>query len=260
MTPRPVDDADLHAYVDGQLDPARRAAVEKWLAESPEAASHTAFYARLNETLHRRFDPILDDPIPPTMIRPRRRRLLPWSDSMIVAASFLAAGLVGGWFARGALVAPAVVERVVAIAPPLEMQAATAHAVYAAEVRHPVEVGADEEAHLVRWLSNRLGHTVKAPRLETLGYRLMGGRLLPAASGGVAAQFMYEDTRGVRITLFLRNNDSDQDETAFRFAVEENGVNVFYWIDRSFGCALSATLPREELLMVAREVYEQISD
>jgi anti-sigma factor RsiW len=260
MTPRPIDNADLHAYVDGQLDPARRAAVEEWFADNPEAASHAAFYARLNETLHRRFDPILDDPIPPAMMRPQRWRLPPWSGSAALAASFLAAGLVGGWFAREVLVAPTIVERIVAVTPPLEMQAAVAHAVYAAEVRHPVEVGADEEAHLVRWLSNRLGHPIKAPRLEALGYRLMGGRLLPAASGGAAAQFMYEDARGVRITLFLRNNDAGQDETAFRFAVEENGVNVFYWIDRSFGCALSATLPREELLMVAREVYEQISD
>ena len=44
-------------------------------------------------------------------------------------------------------------------------RAANAHAVYVPEVRHPVEVGADQEAHLVQWLSKRLAVPVRAPAL-----------------------------------------------------------------------------------------------
>ena len=58
-------------------------------------------------------------------------------------------------------------------------RAAIAHVVYSPEVRHPVEVAANEEAHLVRWLSKRLGIQLKVPHLGALGYSLVGGRLLP---------------------------------------------------------------------------------
>jgi anti-sigma factor RsiW len=256
---RPVDDDDIHAYVDGALDPARRAEVETWLAENPEAAARAAFYARVNESLHQRFDHILSEPVPEEMSRPPRRRLPISVRGVAVAASFLLVGLAGGWFAHRALVEPRVVERVVLTAPQMPQLAAIAHAAYASEVRHPVEVGADEEAHLVRWLSNRMGKAVKAPRLETLGYRLMGGRLLPGAEGGVACQFMYENASGQRITLYIRTPNQNQPETAFRFATEGNGLGVFYWIDRSLAYAISAALPKEELRKLARAVYDQLN-
>jgi anti-sigma factor RsiW len=175
------------------------------------------------------------------------------------AAGLILVGLAGGWVAHDQLAEPRVVERVVNAAPPIPALAAAAHAMYAAEVRHPVEVGADEEAHLVRWLSNRMGHEIKAPRLDASGFRLMGGRLLPAAATGIACQFMYENASGVRVTLFIRSAAPDQSETAFRFATERNGIGVFYWLDRKFGYALSANLPKDQLLRLAREVYEQLN-
>lgn len=74
-------------------------------------------------------------------------------------------------------------------------RAALAHAVYAPEVRHPVEVAAVEKAHLAAWLSKRLEAEVRAPDLGGAGFALLGGRLLPgeALSGAAslpAAQFM----------------------------------------------------------------------
>lgn len=259
MITRPIGDDDIHAYVDGQLDPARRAAVETWLAENPEAAARAAFYARTNEALHQRFDHVLSEPVPAAMRTPRRRMFAELPRRAAVAASWLLVGLAGGWFAHMALGEPTVVERVVAVAPPMPAQAAVAHAAYASEVRHPVEVGADEEAHLVRWLTNRMGKPVKAPKLEAMGYRLMGGRLLPGSETGVACQFMYESANGTRVTLFIRTPNPGQSETAFRFATERNGISVFYWIDRNLAYALSANLPKDELKRLAREVYEQLN-
>jgi anti-sigma factor RsiW len=258
MIAQPIGDDDIHAYVDGALDPARRAEVEAWLAENPEAAARAAFYARTNESLHQRFDHILAEPIPDAMSKQQRswRRLVS-PRAAAIAASWLIVGLVSGWFANQTLAPPRVVERTVAV--PMPQMAAVAHAAYAAEVRHPVEVGADEEEHLVRWLSNRMGKPVKAPRLETLGYRLMGGRLLPGSDTGIACQFMYENGTGQRITLYIRSPNQNQSQTAFRFAVEANGVGVFYWIDRSLAYALSANLPKEELLRLARAVYDQLN-
>src|SRR6185312_11907936 len=80
-------------------------------------------------------------------------------------------------------------------------RAAIAHATYSPEVRHPVEVGADDEQHLVNWLSKRLGVKVRAPKLEEAGMSLVGGRLLPGESGPVAL-FMYQSQNGRRLTLY----------------------------------------------------------
>jgi anti-sigma factor RsiW len=136
-------------------------------------------------------------------------------------------------------------------------RAAVAHVVYSPEVRHPVEVGADQEAHLVNWLSKRLGTQLKVPDLAPLGYGLVGGRLLPGERGP-AAQFMYQDGKGQRLTLYVRTNTDETRETAFRFA-QEKSIGVFYWLDRRVGYALSGEVDKAELLRVATAVYRQLN-
>ncbi|MGQ0663751.1 MAG: anti-sigma factor family protein [Pseudomonadota bacterium] len=254
---RPVAEDDLHAHADGRLGPERRAEVEAWLAEHPEDAARVAFYARLNAGLRQLYDPVLAEPIPAAMAGPPQRRLKPRLAAMAMACGWVGLGLVGGWVAHDIAVPPKVIERL-AGPPPISTQAAIAHALYAAEVRHPVEVAAGE-AHLVAWLSRRLGQPIKAPELEASGWRLMGGRLLPAAGNGVAAQFMYENARGNRVTLFIKTATHGQVETAFRFAEEHDGVSVFFWLDARLGYAMSGKLPREQLLHLARQVYEQLN-
>ena len=135
----------------------------------------------------------------------------------------------------------------------LVAQATAAYRVYSVEVRHPVEVRA-EEAHLIGWLSKRVGTPLSAPDLRDYGFALMGGRLLPATDG-VAAQFMYEDAAGRRVTSYMRANTSGE-ETAFRFS-EQDGLAAFYWLDGALGYALVGPLPRPEMLELARAMYRQ---
>jgi anti-sigma factor RsiW len=137
-------------------------------------------------------------------------------------------------------------------------RAAVAHATYSPEVRHPVEVGADQEAHLVAWLSKRLGAPLRAPKLEAVGYSLVGGRLLPGDTGPVA-HFMYQCNRGTRVTLYVRTEAAGNRETAFRYA-REGSVGVFYWVDREMGYALSSNdISKDDLLKVANAVYQQLN-
>jgi anti-sigma factor RsiW len=130
--------------------------------------------------------------------------------------------------------------------------------VYTPEVLHPVEVGADQEAHLVKWLSKRLDQPLKAPDLGGLGFRLVGGRLLPGGEKP-AGQFMYENASGRRLTLYVSTDLAGNHETAFRFA-QERGANVFYWVDGLLGYALVADMDRGPLLQAAETVYRQISN
>lgn len=207
----------------------------------------------LSQALHQLYDPVLDEPVP-ERLRARRPR---WRAAAIAAgwvALGLGAGVLAGWqlHAWRASVPPQ------AEVPSFVKRAAVAHAVYSPEVRHPVEVGADQEQHLVAWLSKRLGAQVRAPRLEAVGYSLVGGRLLPGDNGPVA-HFMYQTEKGRRITLYVRTEAAENRETAFRYSAEGN-VKVFYWIDRKLGYAISsADLGKDDLLKVANAVYQQLN-
>ena len=168
--------------------------------------------------------------------------------------------IAAGWFVAGAALGW-LVHEFAGDRPPsrasLARQAAVAHAVYSPEVRHPVEVGAAEQEHLVNWLSKRLGAKLRAPLLTREGYELVGGRLLPGESGAVA-QFMYQDAKGKRLTLYVSRLAAENRDTAFRFS-QEDKVAVFYWIDGRLGYALSGEMPKPELLEIATSVYRQLN-
>jgi anti-sigma factor RsiW len=141
-------------------------------------------------------------------------------------------------------------------------QSVVAHVVYSPEVRHPVEVTAAQQEHLVQWLSKRLGRPLKVPDLAAQGYELVGGRLLPG-DDGARAQFMYQNTKGERVTLYVGAIDGSKPkapstgETAFSFT-SEAGTSSFYWVDQGFGYALAGRLTRPDLLSLAETVYKQL--
>jgi anti-sigma factor RsiW len=211
----------------------------------------------LSQALHQLYDPVLDEPVPERLAAPLHAQRARWHVVAVAAGWIvlgLSAGLMAGWQLHAwRTTAPAQAE-----VPGFVKRAAVAHAVYSPEVRHPVEVGADQEQHLVAWLSKRLGAPLRAPHLDSEGYFLVGGRLLPGENGPVA-HFMYQCKQGTRMTLYVRTNASGSNETAFRYAAEGN-VKVFYWIDRKLGYAISsADISRDDLLKVANAVYQQLN-
>jgi anti-sigma factor RsiW len=165
--------------------------------------------------------------------------------------AWIVVGGLAGWFLRGEISTRS------ALSIEFPRQAALAHTVYTPEVRHPVEVTAEQEEHLVRWLSKRLGGTLKVPHLTDLGYELVGGRLLPGDQGPVA-QFMYQESSGKRLTLYVKTDPSSERETAFRFS-QQGKVAVFYWLDRRLSYALTGEMPKNELLRVANVIYQRLN-
>jgi anti-sigma factor RsiW len=255
MSDAPITEADLQAYADGRLPEERRSAVEAWLAARPDEAERIAAYRRMAHEVRAAYETMLSEPVPPRLAQAAARRP-PWRRIRVAAAWLvlgIAIGAPTGWYARP----ERTVTQLVPDSSMIARRAAVAHAVYSPEVRHPVEVGADDEQHLVAWLSKRLGVKLRAPKLEEAGMSLVGGRLLPGENGPVA-QFMYQSQNGRRLTLYVRTEASRNRETAFRYA-RENNVGVFYWIDREVGYALaSADLSKDELLRLANVVYKKL--
>ena len=253
MTDRdsPVTEDELHAYVDGEIAADRRGAVEAWLASHPEHAARVAHWRAQADAIRARYDVIASEPAPARFDLDKiTRASRPWR--AVAAAAVIAAFLIGGvvgWMAHGAsAAAPSRFDVFTA-------EALDAHKVYVVEVRHPVEVFADQEAHLATWLGKRLAiDDMKVPNLQTLGFKLVGGRLLPVAEKP-GAMFMYENETGQRITVLVGRNE-DNRETSFRFASAEN-VETFYWIDGELGYAVTGEISRDQLRQVAEECYRQ---
>lgn len=255
MTSGIVNESQLHAYVDGALSDGERAAVEAHLASHPEAAARVDAYRAQNDALHRAFDALLAEPhqlrfgAAPDVGRAR------WRWGAALAATFVGGAVIGALLHAGLAG-----QRAGTVEAPIARQAALAHAAYLPEVRHPVEVAASDEQHLVAWLSKRLATPVRAPTLASAGYQLLGGRLLPpAGEAGEApvALFMYENAQGKRLSLLVRREASGS-ATAFRFA-EQGPTNVFYWVDGPLGYALAGEIGRDELSPIAQSVYRQLN-
>ncbi|UCE89514.1 MAG: anti-sigma factor [Pseudomonadota bacterium] len=245
-----ITEADLHAYVDGQLDAVRHAQVEAWLKTHPDAARKVADYQLLDRSIHTLFDPVLGEPVP------ARLRFGAWRariSGIAASAVWLVFGVLVGWGAHAIMAK----QEEPALLAHLARPAAFAHTVYTTDSRRPVEIDALEEQRLIDWLSERLRTEVRAPNLVAFGYQLVGGRLLPSTDR-MAAQFMYESTNGVRITLYVRRIDGADIEPAFRFS-RDRGVHTLYWIDGELGYAISGEIQRDLLLPLAEAAQRQLA-
>ncbi|MGF6807192.1 anti-sigma factor RsiW [Paraburkholderia sp. Clong3] len=275
----------LSAYVDGELPEEQRAAIETQLRQHPQATARVAAWraqkaalralcgapdsdarqaqagqraddrqqtAEAGERSYAGSQPTEAEE--PAFIVVRRTR--PWWQRAGLAACWLAAGaglalalgplaprLTGGaWSGFGGQPAG------------FAQRADVAYAVYSPERRHPVEVAASEEEHLITWLSKRLNRPLSVPSLQEYGYSLVGGRLLPGEAGP-AAQFMYENQAGARLTLYVTG--VTRDETAFRLFRDGNR-RTFYWISDGMGYALSGAIAEGKLREIAIDVCSEL--
>ena len=237
-----IDSQMLGAFVDGELNETHRAAVLSALERDPEAKARVAAWRAQKAALRALCNAPEEGAAPVIVLRARTA----WPRRMALAAGWLAAGIAIGVMASTLMPElrrhqePATFAR----------RADIAYAVYAPEVRHPVEVGAGDEAHLMSWLSKRLGKQLSVPSLREYGYSLVGGRLLPGEAGP-AAQFMYESASGARLTLYVTRIPTD--ETAFRL-LRDGDRRTFYWVSDHLGYALSGPISEAKLRAIAIEV------
>jgi anti-sigma factor RsiW len=135
---------------------------------------------------------------------------------------------------------------------------------FAPDLSHPVEFWADQRESLLQWLSTRLGEAVHAPDLASLGFTLVGGRLLPSA-GQPAAQLMYEDSDARRITLYIRGRWSVAESSPLSDAQEgnvqyasEGAISLVYWMEGPFAYALIGEMDRDQLFASAHTIQTEL--
>ena len=261
MTREPfaIDADALHAYADGQLGEAERAAVERHLAAHPEAAAEIAAWQRQNEAMHALFPSAAHEPVASRLsphriahrVRAERRQSFV---NIAAAITLVVLGSGIGWFGRDYLTPTRAASDVLIDA------AVTAHSLYIKEKTRAVEVAA-EAPNLMTWLSNRITTPIDAPDLSADGYSFLGGRLLPSdPNGGVpapAAQLMYENATAERVTLYITSALPDKKE-AWQFETRK-GVEAYYWANDAVTCTVVADMSEDKLRMLGRKVFEQLT-
>jgi anti-sigma factor RsiW len=140
----------------------------------------------------------------------------------------------------------------------LVQPATFAHQVYTADARYPVEIPAMNQASLNQWVSVRMHTRLRAPDLSGQGLSLIGGRLLPSTDR-MAAQFMYEDSRGQRLTVYVSRVAGESEYPGVRY-VDEGELHVFYWRNQTMGYAVVGVLPAARLIAVADAVQRSVHE
>jgi len=254
MTTRGYSERDIHLALDGELPPDDRQGFERWLEAHPDMKALAQRYEDDREQLKAGLEPILDERPPERLARVvssgssapfRGNRYWRYAAA---AALFVVGGL------SGYLIAPQLTSNTPAIVQ-LADRAIDAHNIYSNEKLHVVEVAADQRDHLQGWLSKRVGVKLVAPDLKNQGFELIGGRLLPSGKK-TAAQFMYQDATGNRVSLYVTRDETGAD-TGYR-VLEENGSRAIYWLDGGYGCAVAGAAPEKLLSAIADATYSQL--
>lgn len=256
-----ITDEQLCSYLDDELDPAARAQVEQALTRDAQLKAKLASWTGQTADLRSALDAGMDEPLPVAWLQlarkpaaarstplqqphgkasSRKERFMQWMPAPRFAAGMVFSVILGIFLGRDVI-------------PRLDMDgqlvqlASVAHHVYSPDKRQPVEVRS-EDPTLTTWISKRVGAKVVAP--DVAGYRFMGGRLLAGAEEP-AGQFMYEETSGKRLTVFVRaegaaGRSTDPHCSGYR------GVSVCYWYEGGVAYALAGDMPRKNLWTLAQ--------
>jgi anti-sigma factor RsiW len=249
----PIQEEELHAYVDDALDAVRRQQVQEYLDSHPEEAERIRRFTGQRQALRAALAPIAEEPVPPALSLARlveahrARRRVPWRIAAAVVLAFGVGG-VGGWTMRGA---PESNGGIVALA----REAAVNYQVYAADQVRPVELPAADSAQLVNWISGKLQRPVALPDLSKSGYRFMGGRLV-STEHGPAGLFIYDDDHGTRVAMLVRPMTVDRDAPMSAHA--QGALSGYAWSDQGLGYSVVAPASLPDMHPLADEVRRQV--
>ena len=250
-SPAKIDEWALHAFADGEVADDQRAEIEAYLRGDPQAARQVEIWRQQKVALRQAFDGVLEEPIPASLTAALNNggswRAHPFM-AMAAALFLLILGGAGGWYVGADSGSPGLRS--------IAEQALTAHRIYSAEVRHPVEVAANDREHLQSWLSKRVGTAFTIPDLSAEGYTLLGGRLL-AANDRPAAQLMFEDASRKRVTIFFARDPAATRDTALQVERQGNLI-ACYWLDGNLSFVVAGDMPLDDMMKLAHVIYDKL--
>lgn len=244
-----ITDEDVSGYLDGSLQPLRRAQVDAAIRADSRLARKVAAYRAQEEGLRSMAAVVLDEPVPEHLLevvrkarRPARR--LPLRLLAQLAASVLA-GVAIGWLLNATLES-----REDNLLDPLIRQALLAHDSFVAS--EALETLGERGAPLLQEVRSPFQTPVRLPQLLGVDHQPV---LFRSVEGGVGPgiELAYAAPDGMLTSLSIRQH-SDRDDVPVRFR-ELDGRAVLYWLDGPLLYVLVGQGGEDGLRAMARSVY-----
>jgi anti-sigma factor RsiW len=240
--PTPIEETELHAFIDGELPPDRAAAVQAALAAEPSLAARVAAYRADQLRLQALLGPVADRPLPPSW----RARIQSYrapgriSGPRMAVAAALALALLGGTatllqqrHGQDTILAEAQGARDGTLLP--------TETITGAVLAKP---GTD------LWLQAALSLNVRPPDLTKFGYRLVTMDVYR----GPAAGLVYRNAQAAVLTIYVRKSAGDA-----RFDLLRHGkLRVCIWQDDVVSAVMTADMSAGEMMRVASAAYSSL--
>ncbi|HTJ63805.1 MAG TPA: zf-HC2 domain-containing protein [Alphaproteobacteria bacterium] len=249
MKTHPVSDEQLHAYIDGELDPAEARRVEAIIAASPELTLQVEQFRADKALIHRIYAPLIEQPLPTalfeTLERPRRQRFaFRFKIPLVPAGAIAAAALL----VVGLLAYPNLVDTG---GDPLVAEAIAAQD---GKLRTVSSLGTDTVSG-DRVAEETLAAPVKIPNLEKAGYVLKGIAVVARNADGRALQARYGNGAGKSFIVYMRRSSGPD-----RFELQQRGqTQVCIWQNDELSVVMTGDMSAKEMLKVANLTYSDLN-
>ena len=251
MENRIISDMELHAFIDGELDPEQARIVSEAISASAELSARVALYRSDKDRIMRSYGPLIEQPLPAEILaafarasakpaqRTRSRRL----PAAAAIAALLIAGSIGyAQFStpgNDALVAQAVAAR-------------------DGDVKADFELGMSELQSIDssdRVVRDAVSSSIKAPNLERAGYKLVGVGVYGNTPGKRSVQIRYREANGKIFTLYLRSGGGPD-----RFDLSHRAqTQICIWQNDTLSAVMLGEMSAKEMLKVATLTYSDLN-
>ena len=233
-----LPEEDIHAFIDGELEPVRAHEVAERIARDPALSEKVAAYRADKALIASHYAPLLHRPLPPGI------------------ATALTRTRSAGW-ARGRR--PVLMRLAMAASVMLAVMATFGYralmpgdgaAIEAAVAVHGGWTAGQVIAADAAGISAALGLTLKLPDLTKAGYTLAQVAVYPS-SHGKAVKVAYRNAAGEPFTLYLENSPGRE-----KFEITKRGdVLVCLWQDDVLSTVMVGKMGAADMLRVASLAY-----
>lgn len=245
-----IDEIELNAFLDGELDAARLRSVQEAIDADPVLAERAAAFRADKQRVRQVYGPLVDRSLPAEWLNLTRRGHGPFQLRRARPIAAIAAALIlliatGTYVARN--VQTNSVEGIVQTA----LDARGAELVPVKVI--PVAPGGIRQYNGV--LAAAVGLDVKAPDLAPLGYQLEQISLYHMSNAG-AAELSYRDRQNRLLTLYLRHSDTDGPVGFDQFA--RDGLRICVWQDEDLSMVMAGNVTTAAMQRLASRAYTDV--
>ena len=231
-----ISELEIHAYVDGELEPVRARDIEGAEAANSALALRIAGYRADKALLKRAYAPLAEAPLPAAWLdliqnHAPAKPAYSWRMIGAIAATILVllAG-IGIYVAQTGRPAGDVVQA-------------------ALDVRDDASIEVNNLAEARRYdatLARMVNTHIKVPDLQRMGYRVTRLGLY-----GQAAEVQYRDAQNNLFTLYLRASDGKTRFDQFN----QRGLRICVWQDDRISTVMAGTMSAAEMQRLASLAY-----